>query len=511
MQPPGPATQGIIRIAILAVGGQGGGVLTDWIVTLAERNGHRAQATSVAGVAQRTGATIYYIELAADHGREPVFALAPSAGDVDIVIAAELMEAGRAILRGFVQPDRTTLITSTHRALAVSEKIVPGDGLASSDKVLEAAKRSSKRLIAFDMERLAAEAGTVISASLMGALAACGELPFEPAAFERVVADSRRGAAASLEAFHAARNTVLEGATEAGRETPKSSSRAAPSGPPGLLEKWRSLALRIDALPTPVRAMALAGTTKAVDFQDLDYGAEYLDRLESMVSSDREHGGEAHAHAFGIACARHLANAMAYDDIIRVADLKTRRSRFSRIDAEVGAEDSKPVRITEFLHPRAEEFCGLLPAPLGRWFEARPARLRLLDRLVNRSRRVKTDTIWGFSTLYAVSALAPWRRHLRRHQVEHAFLRTWLELALAKLPHNYDLAVEIVSCRRLIKGYSDTHIRGQSRYAQVVGALPRLENRPDAAERFRALVDAALADHKGETLQRLLELQAAES
>ena len=45
------------------MGGQGGGVLTDWIVELAERHGWLAQSTSVPGVAQRTGATIYYVEM----------------------------------------------------------------------------------------------------------------------------------------------------------------------------------------------------------------------------------------------------------------------------------------------------------------------------------------------------------------------------------------------------------------------------------------------------------------
>ncbi|MFP4044085.1 MAG: 2-oxoacid:acceptor oxidoreductase family protein, partial [Rhodosalinus sp.] len=112
----------IVKLAVMAVGGQGGGVLNGWIVRLAERNGYVAQATSVAGVAQRTGATIYYVEMMPDTGRQPVFALAPAEGDVDILIAAEMMEAGRAIMRGFVTPDRTLLIASTHRALAVSEK-----------------------------------------------------------------------------------------------------------------------------------------------------------------------------------------------------------------------------------------------------------------------------------------------------------------------------------------------------------------------------------------------------
>ena len=115
----------ILKIAIMAVGGQGGGVLAGWIDRLARQQGYACQATSVAGVAQRTGATIYYIEMAPAGDAVPVFSLAPTAGDVDILIAAEMMEAGRAVMRGFVTPDKTTLIASTHRALAVSEKMVP--------------------------------------------------------------------------------------------------------------------------------------------------------------------------------------------------------------------------------------------------------------------------------------------------------------------------------------------------------------------------------------------------
>ena len=113
-------TERPICVAILAMGGQGGGVLADWIVALAESQGWPAQSTSVPGVAQRTGATIYYIEmLPPKAGRAPVLSLMPTPGDVDVVIAAELMEAGRSMLRGLVTPERTTLIASTHRAFAV--------------------------------------------------------------------------------------------------------------------------------------------------------------------------------------------------------------------------------------------------------------------------------------------------------------------------------------------------------------------------------------------------------
>ena len=48
-----------VSIAILALGGQGGGVLAGWIVATAEANGWQAQSTSVPGVARRTGATAF--------------------------------------------------------------------------------------------------------------------------------------------------------------------------------------------------------------------------------------------------------------------------------------------------------------------------------------------------------------------------------------------------------------------------------------------------------------------
>src|SRR5215467_15732779 len=119
-------TERTLKLTIAALGGQGGGVLTDWLIAIAEANDYIVQSTSVPGVAQRTGATIYYLEFyprvqAERHGGEPVMALMPVAGDVDCVVASELAEAGRAIARGLVT-ERTTLIASSHRAYAISEK-----------------------------------------------------------------------------------------------------------------------------------------------------------------------------------------------------------------------------------------------------------------------------------------------------------------------------------------------------------------------------------------------------
>src|ERR1041384_1983265 len=101
------ASERPIKLCVAALGGRGGGVLAGWLIEIAEAEQFLAQSTSVPGVAQRTGATIYYLEffpraLAERQGREPIMALMPAPGDVDCVLASELAEAGRAIQRGIV-------------------------------------------------------------------------------------------------------------------------------------------------------------------------------------------------------------------------------------------------------------------------------------------------------------------------------------------------------------------------------------------------------------------------
>ncbi|NMM45637.1 indolepyruvate oxidoreductase subunit beta family protein [Rhodospirillaceae bacterium KN72] len=489
------ATASIIKLAILAVGGQGGGVLTDWITAVAERNGYCAQSTSVAGVAQRTGATIYYVEMAPDTGRAPVFALSPSAGDVDIMIAAEMMEAGRSIQRGFCTPDRTVLIASSHRVLAVSEKIVPGDGRADTDRVWQAARDASHKLVCFDMEKLAIENGSVISASLFGALAGSGALPFDRTSFEDTVKASGRGVEASLRAFSAAYDRAVQGDIPAAVDA-KTESKGNVSGSSKLMIQWRTLEDRIATLPPPVRAMAELGLRKVVDFQDIAYGAAYLDRLDKAVAMDSAD----HGFAFSIEAAKYIANAMVYDDIVRVADLKTRSTRETRLRREQGVPDTGIVQVTEYFHPRMEEICGLLPARLGRWMENHPAVFGWFDRRVNKGRRIRTDRLTGFCMLWIVAGLRRWRRGMRRHEVETAHLDDWFTLALAEAKQDYALGVEILKCRRLIKGYSDTYDRGHSKFQRVLSGLPVLRGRGDAADWLRRLRDAALSDEKGDAL-----------
>jgi indolepyruvate ferredoxin oxidoreductase beta subunit len=487
---------GVIKLAVLAVGGQGGGVLTGWIETLARANGYAVQATSVAGVAQRTGATVYYVEMAPAGAGTPVFSLMPAAGDVDVMITAEMMEAGRAILRGFVTPDRTTLITSTHRALAVSEKMVPGDGIADSAEVAAAAGIAARRVIAADFDALAIAQGSVISASLFGALAASGALPFDRAAFQVAIGADGARAAASLRAFAAGYDAALAGAPLV---VPRAGApRTTPHGPAALMAGWQALISRAHAMPPAVVDMVLAGLAKVVEFQDLSYGAAYLARLDAILAQDRA------PHDLTREAAKHIANAMAYDDVIRVADLKTRAGRTRRIAAEMGSKDGTLLRLTEFMHPRAEEIVGLMPARLGARVAASPAWMGRIDRWFNKGRRLRSDSLGAFLMLYLLGGMKRRRPGTLRHAEEVAHLDRWLAVAMGYLPANYDLAVEVIRCRRLIKGYSDTHARGLSKFDRVLAGIALVAGRDDAAPWAARLREAALRDEEGKALDGAL-------
>ena len=493
---PDARVEKIIKLAVMAVGGQGGGVLTGWIEAMARAEGYVCQATSVAGVAQRTGATIYYVEMAPKGALDPVFALATAAGDVDVLIAAEMMEVGRAVMRGFVTPDRTTLIGSTHRALAVSEKMAPGDGIADADEVRAAAEIAAQKLVLEDMEGLAVGAGSVISASLFGALAGSGALPFPREAYENAIRAGGKGVEPSLRAF-AVGFDAAQGKLPETPQTPEEEIKPfSLVGPEKLQAEWAALVDRADRLPEPVRDLALAGLAKVVNFQDCAYGALYLDRLDTVLARD----DAAQGWALSAAAAKYIANAMAYDDIIRVADLKTRAPRLSHIRQEMRAGDENLLQLTEYFHPRAEEIAGLMPARLGAKVEASETWMARLNRWFDKGRRLRTDRLPAFLMLHFLGGLKGYRLRTHRHALEVAHLEDWLSRCLAEVESDYALAVELVKCRRLIKGYSDTHARGLGKFDRVMDAADLLRGRDDAAEWIARLREAALQDAEGKAL-----------
>ncbi|MCO5100460.1 MAG: indolepyruvate oxidoreductase subunit beta family protein [Burkholderiaceae bacterium] len=485
-----------LNIAILAMGGEGGGVLADWIVDLAEHNGYIAQATSVAGVAQRTGATIYYVEMfprarAERDGAEPLLALMPAPGDVDIVVASELMEAARAVQRGLVTPDRTTLIASTHRVLSIHEKSAMGEGARDAARMEQACASAARRFVRFDMAETVERIGSVISAVLFGALSGEGALPFDRQQFEDTIRRGGVGVESSLRAF-------AEGFERA--KAPSEPLRRAPAPAVAALPQTHAdprvarLLVRLrDEFGDAVRPTATEGVRRLLDYQDPEYAASYLDRLARLAP----HGDDRLLEAV----ARHLALWMSYEDTIRVADLKTRSKRFERVRAEVRPGGDTVLSIDEFMHPRLEEIADTVPAPMGRWLlKAGPAR-RLVERLTTKGRIVPTTSLGGFLMLRTIAAMRRWRRSTLRYGRENAQIEQWLDRIDRVAPADPALAVEIARCQRLVKGYGDTHERGSRNFATLMACSERLEGRENAASALRELHEAALADDAGNLLR----------
>ena len=490
-----------ITILIAALGGEGGGVLADWIIAAATAEDYPVQSTSIPGVAQRTGATTYYVELypartAELGGRRPVMTLAPSPANIDVMLASELLEAGRALGNGFVTPERTTLIAATHRIYTVDEKIALGDGRYDSERILTAARTLAKRAILADFHELAANSGAMINAALFGALAGSATLPLPRSACEQAIRRAGKGAEASLCAFAlgyaAAEGKLHTSASESGTASVDSYAHLGT-----LTERLRQ------TFPAEVHEMLEQGVARVLDFQDRDYAALYLDRLAPIAKRDQERAGAGNCKLTR-ETARFLALWMSYEDVIRVADLKSRRSRFERVRAEAEAKAQEPVHIIEYLKPGVEEVAALLPAGWSKRLLAFADERGLTHRL-NLSLHLNTSSVFGYLLLRSLAWLRPLRRMGARYAEEQALITRWLH-AIAAAPDS-ELALEIALCGRLIKGYGDTNRRAKANFLRIFDSLVEsgaIADPKARAEAVRAARAGALADPEGRGLEATL-------
>jgi indolepyruvate ferredoxin oxidoreductase, beta subunit len=493
-----------ISILIAALGGEGGGVLTDWIVGAAEQLGFPVQSTSIPGVAQRTGATTYYIELvpvpAAElGGKRPVLALAPGVGDVDIVLASELLEAGRAISAGFVTSDRTLLIASTARSYLVIEKMAMGDGRYDSARLMQAAKAHAQAHLLVDIDTLARDSEAMINAVMLGIIAGCGRLPIPAATFEAAIHTDGKAVDANLAGFRAGlaaaqQASAAPSAAEAGQRKLDAASWLA------------ALDRRIAAdWPLPAHDIIGEGVRRLVAYQDEAYARRYLDRLAPIKAAD------ARCNAAGgllRETARHLAVRMSYEDVIRVAQAKIDPARMQRIAAELGVVSGEPFTVTEFLKPGIEEMCSILPPAVAKRILVAAERRGWRER-AHWAMEVNTSSVSGFLRFWLLAKLRRWRPRSYRYQEEQRTIEAWLALIVEAARLSGELALEIAECARLIKGYGDTLKRGTANYCQIESRIigPTLAGTIPLRQGIDAIASArvaALADPDGEALSRCL-------
>jgi indolepyruvate ferredoxin oxidoreductase, beta subunit len=496
-----------VTLLIAALGGEGGGVLTNWIVAAAAAAGLPAQSTSIPGVAQRTGATTYYIEiwpepLAALGGKRPVLSLVPGVGDIDIAVASELLEAGRVIAGGFVTKDRTTVIASTHRIYAITERMAMSDGRFDVGRLLKAIEDEARSHVLFDMEEAAREARSVISAVMLGAIAAAGRLPIPLHQFEAAIRAEGKAVEANLRGFAGGVEAV-----GAGEAAPRAGQKRRAAARPSLaaLERMAS-----ETMPEAAREIIIEGLRRLSLYQDPRYARLYLERLAAIREADAAAGA---AGKLLRETARHLAVRMSFEDVIRVAQAKTDPARFARIRRELRLGADEPLAIVDFYKPGIEELCSILPSALARPILAWSARRGWLGK-VYWGMAVKSNSVTGFLRLKLLASLRPWRPRSHRYREEQAQIEAWLALIAEAAPRAGDLALEIAECARLIKGYGDTHARGRANFEKIAARVirPALAGRyatAAATDAVAAARVAALADPEGDRLDRTLaEIEA---
>jgi indolepyruvate ferredoxin oxidoreductase alpha subunit len=486
-----------LTILIAALGGEGGGVLTQWIVSAAESLAFPVQSTSIPGVAQRTGATTYYIEIWPQAGqaeRRPVLALLPGIGDIDLMVASELMEGARAVAEGFVTPDRTLAIASTARVHVIDEKVAMGDGRQDSGGLAEAITQRSRAHILLDMAEIARTTGSMISAVMLGAIAGSGRLPIQAECFEAAIEADGKAVESNLRGFRAG----LEAARATARAcAPPVGPTSEADAPSGLADIARKVAL----WPQAARLVALEGLRRLAAYQDLAYGQLYLNRLGPIASADQRLRVDGRLLA---ETARHLALRMSYEDVVKVAEAKIDPARFGRIAKEAGAHPDELLTVTDFLKPGIDELCSILPPRLARRILALAERHGPLGRW-HWGMTIKSNSITGFLRFRFLAALKRFRPRGFRFAQEQQEIDAWLGLIAQAAARSADLALEIVECSSLIKGYGDTHRRGTANYRRIVDQViaPAVAGIMPAAVAIDAIANArtaALRDPEGESL-----------
>jgi len=441
-----------ICVQIAALGGQGGGVLAEWLADAADIAGYPAQVTSIPGVAQRTGATTYYVEVFPDKEPDgkPVFCLFPDEDGLDLMAALEPMEAARALNLGLIS-ERTTVITADKRIYSTAEKSVAGDGAVRSDALIEPLRRAARDVVALNMEAVVGRTGGQGNAALLGAIQASGVLPFTDDDCRQAIRAKGVAVPTNLADFEAGLMASRGGGA---REAEALDGLAYDEAP-------EALEADLQQFPKALRPIVGHGFARLADYQDSAYARLYGKRLAALPGLDPDGMDGDQVEAFGEA-AKRLAAWMSYEDVIRVAQLKTRPGRLATVRGNLGLNEDDRFRLIDFLKPGREEVASLLPPGLGGLLMKIPSKggpggIKL---------RLATSQPFAYGMLRLLARLRPWRPKTYRYAREQAAIEVWLAAVSAALETDPGIAKRTAELAVLARGYGGVRERG----------LDRLEN-----------------------------------
>jgi len=487
-----------LSILITALGGEGGGTLMNWILECARKENFFVQGTSVPGVAQRTGSTSYYIEICDqdfEKGKEPVLSLYPKPARVDVVIASELLEAARVLEKGYVHPDRTLLITSSSRIYTNLEKSHLADGRFDTDRILAACDKMSKNFICLDLNNIALNHSTIISAPMFGALAGCNIFPWNKKVCENIFQKDDFGKN-SLEGFNFTYSQVSSASKNLLKEnlSPKSI----------LVHKIENNENFISSLPDELANIIHLGKERCNDYQNDKYAQLYTSRIQKVISSINIENEQVIPIIENIV--RRLSLWMTYEDIPRVAQLKIKPERFIKIREEIKLKNNQILKVQDIFKPGINEIGAMLPKKIGQWFIRNNKIMSFLP-FVGKGMRINSLTVFGFLILKFLSVFRYIRTISLRYNEEQKNIEKWLNNMIIALSNSLTFSEGLADMPQILKGYGDTWDRGKIKYNKINSVLVenKLNNISDKdGELLKQAILISLNDTEGEKLDSFL-------
>ncbi|WP_229194238.1 DUF6537 domain-containing protein [Bradyrhizobium acaciae] len=253
-----------------------------------------------------------------------------------------------------------------------------------------------------------------------------------------------------------------------------------------------------DACPDHLRPTVTEAIDLLIAYQSTSYAQLYIDRLKRFV------GRRGVDDALLAEIARLMAERMAYEDAIRIAQLKLGEVHAAGGLAARSVDDVKKLRLDELI--------DALPAMV-----ADPV-LGVLDQFGWRRRRVSirfsANNRFSVRRLRIEAGLKRWRLFSGRYAKERAWVERWLHMIDRSLTKQPGAAPAVVETATMIQGYGDPYRQGIADWHVIIDGLVKptfdgVLELPDLAAAINEAREAIMPDPRQAALKRkIAEIRA---
>ena len=466
----------LIKILIPAVGGQGGGLLTEWLLQAFEAEKYDVQSISLPGLAQRGGSTTYYLEAyPLTDGEEVIFSQFPVPGDVNLILSQEFLELGRVLEKGYGS-DNTVIISSTHRMYSTEEKLPIASGIYEDEKLIEFANEFSKLFIGLNVLSLAKKNGMnelASNAILLGALSASGALPIGKESFEKAIEKAAVSVNSNLKAFEVGFNHIVENhrAGNLQNTVPEPDYDELNYINPSDIEKINDLKNDLFAFyPEYLRPFIEEALYRLTDYQGFWYAELFAERIKKILDLEKRNPKEDFKISEYII--KNIALLMTYEDGIRVSQLKVRDKRFERIKKDMQIRDDQIFEVIDYLKPEADEIYGLMPdffvRPLLYFFNSPVFGFLHKRGPVTVEQKPETTSFFGYFRIWLLTKLRFMRPSSYRYKNEWQTIDLYINSVEKFASLDYNLGLSIAKSGSIIKGYGRVRRRTRDSFNRLI-------------------------------------------